>query len=627
MSQSSPFLCLTLVAEISTIAPQGPPFFWSNTSAFFVIVLVLTGACMTKRYDLSTDIDFEEFQSYYLDAELQQAVAKRHFRDVEIYDQRGDLWVKINAYGFKGKDVDPRKKHIAVWGDHNVFGMREGWVESLGDYFEDYQFLNGGLEFDHLSNMTRRASLSNRELDLHYNILFPGWLWDKHDNIPRWLERQLTYFKYEELYDGNDKEYESLYLAARMIPNLILTTIPTSLSQPVLDLGLSQFMYNEQTDTEHVYEFWNPGLGKDIDKAGQLFFDMVQRRNDIVREIASSLNLPLIDLFEKFYEPSPRKFRKYFFDNYQFRMRGYYHVKRTIAEALQDFLGPSKLITAPKRKVKEIHQFDPGIAYDLLQSYYLTQDRRRLKPNLLILDEHEDIWVETNEHGFVGTSINPKKRLAAVWGDSVIFGIRGGWVEGLSEHFPAFQFLNGGIEGDTLEFISERALEKNGDLKLDYNFVFPGWHEEKWDQEAALREDADYHLLKDLVESMPNTILMTVPTSLSQKVIDEGMEKFFDYDDARPEDFTSENMFVFWGGGNFSPDRAQYYFDFIRRRNEVVRRVSQETGAPLVDLYEHFYTDDLEKFREDFYDIGHFRMKTYEKVKRLISEDLKDVLV
>lgn len=264
--------------------------------------------------------------------------------------------------------------------------------------------------------------------------------------------------------------------------------------------------------------------------------------------------------------------------------------------------------------VKDVVVLDPKSSLETWQSFYLDRNRRRLKPNVVLLKPPEmEVYFQINSHGFKGPEIDPIKKLVAVWGDSIVFGVGRGWVEGLDSLFPGYQFLNGGIEGDPFENISERALEMNRKLNIIYNIVFPGWHAIRYPEKVN-------SLLDEITEKLPRPILCTVPTSLSIKAIESDLSSYFIPLDAN-------SGYYFWGNETYSIDNAKRILSDLQRQNEIIRRISSKKQIPLIDLYEQFYTENTSKFRDDFFDAGHPRPTSYQKIQKIIKEALKNVLV
>ncbi len=269
-----------------------------------------------------------------------------------------------------------------------------------------------------------------------------------------------------------------------------------------------------------------------------------------------------------------------------------------------------------KEGLKNVIIYDPQWSMETFQSFYLDRSRKRIKPNVVVLRPPEmTVYFETNSYGFKGPEVDPARKLVAVWGDSVVWGIGKGWVEGLSSYFPGYQFLNGGLEGDPLENICERIAEANyaRGLNIEFNIIFPGWH-------SRQRPEMVYKLLSLIVKRIPSPVLCTVPTSLSRKTVEIDLTRYF-------VPLPDKNHYGFWGSTPYSIENARRLLQEIERQNEVTRLVAEENKTPLVDLYSSFYTEDIDRFREDFFDAGHPRVSAYPKIQKIFYEVLKDVLV
>lgn len=284
---------------------------------------------------------------------------------------------------------------------------------------------------------------------------------------------------------------------------------------------------------------------------------------------------------------------------------------------MDDKLVASEKFNQIPQTIKDIYVYDPAISYETFQAFYLDQSRRRIRPNVVILNaDGESILFETNALGFKGPEIEPSKKLAVVWGDSVVFAHFEGWVDGISQRFPDYQFVNGGLEGDRLENIVNRAVEKNEELAIDRNIIFPGWHSLK-------NPERIYELLNHAADALPGVILCTVPTSLCEKAVSNDISEYL-------TEFKSinelEDIYLFWGNLEYTIDNAKLLYKRLLIQNNICRKVAKEKSLPLVDLYQPFHQNDLERFREYFFDVGHPRPSAYAKFQDAFYEELKDVL-
>src|SRR3954447_2199277 len=96
-----------------------------------------------------------------------------------------------------------------------------------------------------------------------------------------------------------------------------------------------------------------------------------------------------------------------------------------------------------------------------LKRLVFDQATGMLRPNLVLVDRAGAVLFEINELGLKGAARDPSRKLAVVWGDSVVFGMGASWPCLLDELAPGYQFLNGGIEADPYDNILRRALAFN----------------------------------------------------------------------------------------------------------------------------------------------------------------------
>ena len=112
-------------------------------------------------------------------------------------------------------------------------------------------------------------------------------------------------------------------------------------------------------------------------------------------------------------------------------------------------------VTMPDgHQAKSVHLLPPPAAVKRL---CFDDTRQTLRPNMVLVDRHGAVVFEINELGLKGTARDPARKLAVVWGDSVVFGIGWSWPCLIDELAPAYQFLNGGIEADPYHNILRRA--------------------------------------------------------------------------------------------------------------------------------------------------------------------------
>jgi len=266
-----------------------------------------------------------------------------------------------------------------------------------------------------------------------------------------------------------------------------------------------------------------------------------------------------------------------------------------------------------------------------VSDYYLKTDRRppeyascRIEPKVLVLNEQDhSIFVETNANAMVGPRIDPRKRLVAFWGDSIVMGYGRGWIRSLSDRFPGYQFLNGGVSGQSFSETCRRAVYYNSRLPIAYNIVFPGWT-----QRLSSDYGEDFRLfLPQLVGALPNIILCTQPTSLNTAMIDTDPRQYT----ATKQELGFRCGYELWTG-DVSVALAHSFWTYVRTVNSIVWETSiacrnaQQGNVPLIDLSTRFQTDAAPDFRSDFIDAGHFRVESYPALWDFVCGELETIL-
>jgi hypothetical protein len=260
---------------------------------------------------------------------------------------------------------------------------------------------------------------------------------------------------------------------------------------------------------------------------------------------------------------------------------------------------------------------------------------------------------ELNELGLKGAARDSSRKLAVVWGDSVVFGMRWSWPCLLDQLASGYQFLNGGIEGDPYPNILRRAGAFNRAHAVALNVLMPGWH--PWRLPASLAGEATaragrlhriarafgrrgataaaeqrdpapepVHLrlradLMEFLEGTPNTVLLTMPTPLNRNIVDEDLTRYFRRGDR-------DTVFTFAGDLAYSVDVQRHMFRHITERNAILREAAQQSETRLIDLAAAFDTELLADFREDFHDMLHLRPRAYPKAAAAVYAGIKDLL-
>jgi hypothetical protein len=244
--------------------------------------------------------------------------------------------------------------------------------------------------------------------------------------------------------------------------------------------------------------------------------------------------------------------------------------------------------------------FPRDAAFADAQAALVLPDWQGLQPSTEVYQDARLLW-RTNSLGLRGPEPDPTRKLAVIWGDSVIFGapdICTPWLPHLDT--PACQVLNGGVPGCPLHSSLERMNRLDEVLGIDLHIVFAGWNystQEGGPCNAGLKG----HLLYELWEYRGRCALVTTPTSLNPAIVDHDLRAF-----AEPW----AERFV-W---DFEPGVARAWLDNVIERNQIIREVGDELGLPVFDWYEAMRTTSLEDFRTDFVDFGHFRSAAMPKV-------------
>ncbi len=281
------------------------------------------------------------------------------------------------------------------------------------------------------------------------------------------------------------------------------------------------------------------------------------------------------------------------------------------------------------------------------------EETKSLRPNLVLVDRRGSVVFEINELGLKGAARDGSRKLAVVWGDSVVFGVRWGWPCLLDEFAPGYQFLNGGIEADPFANVLRRAALFNQANTVALNIVMPGWHPVNvtsppitghsasgtllhWVRKAlpasgALPRPDSHHAkpentnqglragLLAFLDSTPNTVLVTMPTALNRNIAEQDLSPYF-------KRGNRDTVFYFIGDIPYSLAMQRHLYDHITERNTIVREVARERGVRLLDLHAEFDTEREADFRMNFFDVVHLRPGSYRDAARAVHEGIKDLL-
>ncbi len=270
--------------------------------------------------------------------------------------------------------------------------------------------------------------------------------------------------------------------------------------------------------------------------------------------------------------------------------------------------------TLERKLIKDVILVDPQWSWEIFQSTYIDFSTRNIKPNIVLLKQPDmEVYFETNSYGLKGPEVDTNKKLIVIWGDSVVFGLGKGWVEEVNKYFSDYQILNGGYEGADLELIEKRVVDLNKKIKIDYNIIFPGWH-------SRQRPAVMNLVINNLITEIPGIVLCTVPLSVNIKRARTNLKPYFNTS-GNPEE-----RFVFWSQINYTIRNALLVVSELERQNKFVSFLAKDLNIPVIDFYRFFYTEDINKAKEYFFDIGHFRPSVYPFVAEFFAKELKNII-
>jgi hypothetical protein len=226
-----------------------------------------------------------------------------------------------------------------------------------------------------------------------------------------------------------------------------------------------------------------------------------------------------------------------------------------------------------------------------------------------------------------------------VWGDSVAFGAGRGWAYLLDELAPGWQFLNGGLEGDPYKNILRRAAAFNMSHRVGLNLLMLGWHpfvpprnapkgrgglfRRNRAAPALLPHSGNEDVRADLtrfLQSVPNTVVLTRPTALNRRIIDQDLSSYLVEGD-------DEHGFCFLGRLPYGLDGQRWALEHIEERNAITREVCTRLGIRMIDLAAALATENQADFRDNFVDVVHIRPRAFRTVAAIIHNDIQDLMI
>ena len=258
------------------------------------------------------DMDHGALKAMYVDRETGFL-----YPDVCLVNPKGKVAFQSNSLCLRGPDTDERPIGV-VWGDSTVFGLHEverTWPEMLSDHFPEILFLNGGIEGAEYLDILKRAVDFNREHAVAVNVMVCG---------------------YHRVFD-NKHVAEDLENAVSEIPNLVLSTLPTSLNAAMIDTDISHLIHPNGGETEEDQFFFWGSTEYSVRFQKQLFAH-IQERNASIRTVASRTGTVLVDLYAALVSQSGTDFRRYFFDVAHPRDSAYPVLASIVAQGVREVL-------------------------------------------------------------------------------------------------------------------------------------------------------------------------------------------------------------------------------------------------------------------------------------------------
>jgi hypothetical protein len=256
------------------------------------------------------------------------------------------------------------------------------------------------------------------------------------------------------------------------------------------------------------------------------------------------------------------------------------------------------------------------------KSYYWDPFAGDLARNVSVFGAGGKLIFRMNDGGFKAVNdINPALPIVAVYGDSVAFGQRLGWVELMNDLSPEHQFVCGAVEGAKFFEVIEIAEKKSAEISIHCNVIMAGWH--GW---HGARHD---RLLWRRARRLRRPVFVTMPTLLNEDTIDDDWDRFLprdkggraEWEGTRP----SEVLWGFWGD-----DRPEgIAVDVLRKivaRNATTRRMARTLGAALCDLEFAFRFKTIADGVKWFKDIGHMDRAAYPLMARTVWEVVQNVV-
>jgi hypothetical protein len=283
----------------------------------------------------------------------------------------------------------------------------------------------------------------------------------------------------------------------------------------------------------------------------------------------------------------------------------------------------------------------------LIQRYYMTTRngegyvKRLLIPDVILVNEENEILLSINSDGFKGKEIDADAKLVFVCGDSCVFGVGDdSWVDRI--RLPGHQFVNGGVEGNHILGIRDSILEtlRKFETRIGAFFLYGSWH--------PLYDSYDSKIWTTAYEDICSTDVPIVLATLPSPILDLSYEGFKSLmpavgDTQRQEEQDPLNLFIddcgvpckqapqkefraFLGDCAFTVEQYNLVQSNLKRLNDYIYGFAQKREIPLVDLSNTFKPHQKEAYPEFFFDAIHPQPSKYRELARLVEDEILSVL-
>lgn len=584
----------------------------------------------TRRVSLPPDFRPEDYQDYQVNYMNYHTGWLIPGTDLWIGDKR---WLRINAHGCKGEDLDPQLGTIAIFGDSTAFGTgRDCWPSHVR--VPGYQVLNAAIEGHNYERMVERYLDLSPRLSLDAVVISGGW----HNLV------------YNDFGEYAWASFLSRFETARL---LAVCTLATSFTSEGIDRGTDDLIAGRAGRKPYASGGWPTAPGK-----AREVYDALLRYNDFVRRYCERTGAILIDLFNVYRPESYRAMPDMFMDPSHPLPALYPALARRLADALAPRLparteqgehglagmtgtpaspvrgrrllpgrmsawidgvraGRPTRATAPTDRIRRV-RYPEGAQFPALQDFqinYFNNRTRRLIPNTEVWVGAER-WLKINALGCKGEDVDPKAPTIGFFGDSTVWG--GGpdrhktdaWP--LHVDVPGYQVLNGGVERAGLPIIEQRYEELREAVNMPAVVLGGSW-------QIVAEGERQWRMFFDAFRRGHLLAICSLPTALTQECGERGLDPLVRGEHAAAERFRPWKT-------ETTPETTASLFDAVLRYNEFVRAYCAETGSVLIDLFHAYRPEDYAHVPVMFRDPIHPRYPLYPTLGRCASGALAGAL-